>query len=89
MAKLGDFAVDDRSHRFSEREGLIVSVRQMSIEFFDDVTEEVVFVPRSLVDDWWFTDSKDRNDLSLDDLEDGDEVILCIAKWFVQKELGG
>lgn len=68
------------------RKGLVVSLRQASVLFFDDEAVKEVFVPVSLIKDWWFTTDGTKRGLGLGDLELDDEVTLVIPKWLAKKE---
>ena len=69
-----------------EREGMVVTMRPMSILFFDDYGQKEIFVPISQVKDWWFTTTGSKDGLGIEDLEPDDEVTLIIHRWLAVKE---
>lgn len=71
-----------------EIEGIVVSVRDRSIEFMDDVSGQTAFIPFSAVRDWRFVDRQDKKGLNLHDLLVDDEISVDIPKWLARKEFG-
>lgn len=66
--------------------GLVVSVRDKSVLFFDDGSGREAFVPVSKVMDWWFTACGTKRGLRLCDLELNDEVTILVPTWLARKE---
>lgn len=54
--------------------GLVVSVREISLLFFDDAKGKEVFLPISTIMDWWVTIGGTKRGLRLIDLELDDEI---------------
>ena len=77
------FAVDRDKMVIS---GLVVWNRQASVLFFEDETATEVFIPKSVIADWWFVHNKDKNGLRLEDLAKNDEISLVVPKWLARKE---
>lgn len=67
--------------------GMVVRVRPKSIILFHDDTAQEVFIPRSVIQDWDFTDGRNsRGDLLLGDLEPNDQVAFVIPRWLARRE---
>jgi hypothetical protein len=77
------FAVDRNKTVIS---GLVVLNREASFLFFEDESATEVFIPKSVIDDWWFVDNHDKKGLRLEDLRKNDEISLVIPKWLALKE---
>lgn len=71
---------------YVEREGVVVRMAARSILFFDDDAGSEVFLPRSLIRDWWFTKDQSCRSLELNDLELDDEVTFVIPEWLAKRE---
>lgn len=79
----------DKPNFYEEREGCIEHVTPKAFRFFDDGSSVSEFVPKSLIHDWWFVDTQDQKELSLDSLQRNDEIVLVLPRWFVKKEFLG
>ena len=79
-------ASGSRRGGFAERSGMVVRMRGASVLFFDDDSQQEIFVPLSQVKDWWFTASCSKQGLALEDCDLNDEVTLLIPKWLALKE---
>lgn len=87
MMNLADYVHKPWSERaYFHAEGMVVAVRPKSIILFHDDTAQEVFVPRSVIADWDFTDGQARGDLILSDLEPNDQVVLVIPRWLAKRE---
>lgn len=73
--------------RFEEREGYVNTTTDKAILFYDDSTGEEIWVPMSIVKDWWFAEGGEKNELTLKSLKLNDNVTLVLPKWFIRKEL--
>ncbi|MBQ9366757.1 MAG: hypothetical protein IJT83_03165 [Victivallales bacterium] len=71
---------------YVERRGMVVRVQNASVLFFDDASQQEIFVPLSQVKDWWFTASSSKRGFALDDCELDDEITICIPRWLAKKE---
>ena len=71
---------------YVERSGLVARMRDASVLFFDDDSQQEIFVPISQIKDWWFTPSGTKRNLRLQDLELDDEVTLVFPRWLAVKE---
>ena len=69
-----------------ERIGIVVRMRNASVLFFDDNSQQEIFIPLSQVKDWWFSSSGTKRGLRLEDLELNDELTIVIPKWLALKE---
>ena len=82
------FYVYDRGTRggFVEREGMVVRLHAASVLFFDDESQQEIFIPLSQIKDWWFTSSHSKRGLELEDCELDDELTIVIPGWLAKKE---
>jgi hypothetical protein len=69
-----------------KRDGLVVSMNNKSILFFDDQSGQEIHVPYSEIADWHFTESGGKENLRLSDLNEGDAVCLMLPCWLCKKE---
>ena len=71
---------------YVERRGMVVHMYDSSMLFFDDDSQQEIFIPLSQVKDWWFTSSKSKSGLKLEDCELDDELTIVIPGWLAKKE---
>jgi hypothetical protein len=74
----------DRS--IAQIECTVLKNGEKSILIREDSTQYEVFIPTSQIQDWWFQESGNQEDLELKHLEDGDEVVFVLSYWICRKE---
>lgn len=67
----------------TERCGLVVFVREMSLLFFDDGKGKEVFLPVRTIMDRWYTIGGTKREFRLIDLELDDEIGVGIPCWLL------
>jgi hypothetical protein len=64
----------------------VIQSRSQSIIISEEETGNECAISRSLISDWWFQETSDQDELDIDYLEKGDEIVLCIPYWLARKE---
>ena len=67
-------------------DGLFIRSSEKALLFFDDNSGQEVWIPFSVISDWWFTGDGTKRHLEMRDLELNDLVTLVVKTWFARKE---
>lgn len=69
-----------------ERFGTVVTVTDLAVCLFDDMSEREIFFPRRYIKRWFFTDMGTDRGWPIGTLERGDDVTLVIPRWLAERE---